>query len=113
MLPGDLARVVSTRVGSAERLRPTNPPSPQRRLYVIDFEGGSLPADPKTQVDVSLSASAGSFVDPYTERVPQTGGWRLYAEYRPPNPPPAGDVVLRARLSVAGKAITETWDAVA
>ncbi len=113
LLPGAPARVVSTRVGSAERLRPTNPPSPQRRLYVIDFEGSGLPADPNAQIDVALSASAGAFVDPFTERVAQTGGWRLYAEYRPPSPLPPGDVVLRARLSHAGKAITETWDAVA
>lgn len=113
LLPGRLARVVSTRVGSAERLRPTNPPSPERRLYVIDFEGPDLPTDPRSQIDVALSASTGSFVDPYTERVAQTGGWRLYAEYRPPNPPPQGDVVLRARLSHAGRVITETWDAVA
>ena len=113
VLPGPLARVVSTRVGSAERLRPTKPPSPERRLYAIDFEGESLPADPKAQIDVALSASAGSFVEPYTERVPQTGGWRLYAEYRPPLPPLQGEVVLRARLSHAGKVVTETWDAVA
>lgn len=108
-----LARVVSTRVGSAERLRPTNPPSPQRRLYVIDFEGPGLPDDPRADIEVSLSASAGTLVEPYAERVPQTGGWRLYAEFRPPNPWPAGDTVLRARLSHAGRVITETWDAVA
>lgn len=108
-----LARVISTRVGSAERLRPTNPPSPQRRLYVIDFAGPGLPEDPKAAIDVSLSASAGAFVEPYAEKVPQTGGWRLYAEFRPPEPWPASDVVLRARLSHAGRVITETWDAVA
>lgn len=108
-----LARVVSTRVGSAERLRPTNPPSPKRRLYAIDFEGPGLPEDPRAAIDVALSASAGAFVDPYAERVPQTGGWRLYAEFRPPEPMPAGDVVLRARLSHAGRVITETWDGVA
>ena len=108
-----LARVVSTRVGSAERLRPTNPPSPQRRLYVIDFEGPGLPDDPKAAIDVALSASARALVAPYAERVPQTGGWRLYAEFRPPEQWPAGDVVLRARLSHAGRVITETWDAVA
>ncbi|HJE25907.1 MAG TPA: glucan biosynthesis protein G [Methylorubrum populi] len=108
-----LARVVSTRVGSAERLRPTDPPTPQRRLYVIDFEGPGLPDDPTADIAVALSASAGAFVGPYAERVPQTGGWRLYAEFRPPEPWPAGDVVLRARLAHAGRAITETWDAVA
>ncbi len=108
-----LARVVSTRVGSAERLRPTNPPSPQRRLYAIDFEGPGLPEDPKAAIDVALSATAGALVGPYAERVPQTGGWRLYAEFRPPESRPAGDVVLRACLSHAGRVITETWDAVA
>lgn len=112
-LPRSLARVVSTRVGSAERLRPTNPPSPERRLYAIDFEGPDLPQDPMSPIAVSLWASAGAFLEPFCERVPQTGGWRLYAEYRPPHPLPPGDVVLRARLSHAGKPITETWDAVA
>ena len=113
VLPGDLARVVSTRVGSAERLRPMSPPAPDRRIYAIDFEGPHLPADPNTAVEVALSASAGRFLEPFTERIPETGGWRLYAEYRPPNPLPMGDVVLRARLAVAGRPITETWDAVA
>ena len=113
VLPGDLARVVSTRVGSAERLRPTSPPAPDRRIYAIDFEGPGLPADPNTAVEVALSASAGRFLQPFTERIPETGGWRLYAEYRPPNPLPAGDVVLRARLAIAGRPVTETWDAVA
>ncbi|MEH3119253.1 MAG: glucan biosynthesis protein G [Methylorubrum populi] len=108
-----LARVVSTRVGSAERLRPTAPPAPQRRLYAIDFEGPGLPDDPKAVIDVALSASAGALVEPYAERVPQTGGWRLYAEFRPPERRPAGDVVLRAHLAHAGRVITETWDAVA
>ncbi|KQT53479.1 glucan biosynthesis protein D [Methylobacterium sp. Leaf456] len=108
-----LARVVSSRVGSAERLRPTNPPSPRRRLYAIDFEGPGLPDDPKAAIEVALSASVGAFVEPYAEHVAQTGGWRLYAEFRPPEPMPPGDVVLRARLSHAGKVITETWDGVA
>ncbi|MCJ2030223.1 glucan biosynthesis protein G [Methylobacterium sp. J-043] len=108
-----LARVVSTRVGSAERLRPTDPPSPRRRLYAIDFEGPGLPDDPKADIDVALSASAGALVEPYAERVPQTGGWRLYVEFRPPDSWPSGDVVLRARLSHAGRVITETWDAIA
>jgi glucans biosynthesis protein len=113
VLASTLARVTSTRVGSAERLRPANPPSPERRLYVIDFEGPNLPTDPMTRIDVTLSASAGFFVEPYAERVLQTGGWRLYAEYRPPNPLPTEDVILRASLSHGGRVITETWDAVA
>lgn len=113
IVPGALARVVSTRVGSAERLRPTIPPSPGRRLYAIDFAGAPLPADPAAAVTADVSASAGTLVDPFVEPVPQTGGWRLYVEWRPPAALPAGDVVLRARLVLTGKVLTETWDAVA
>ena len=110
VVPGALARVVSTRVGSAERLRPTTPPSPGRRLYVVDFEGPGLPADRNAAVSADVSASAGTMVDPFLEFVPQTGGWRLYVEWRPPAPMPAGDVILRARLALGGTVLTETWD---
>lgn len=107
-----LARVVSTRVGSAERLRPTTPPSPERRLYVVDFEGPGLPGA-EAAVAATVSASAGTMIDPVVERVPQTGGWRLYVEWRPPAPMPPGDIILRARLTRDGRPISETWDAVA
>lgn len=110
-LPGDLARVVSTRVGSAERLRPAVPPSPQRRLYAIDFEGPNLPKDHDALVRAVVSASAGEMVEPVAAPVPQTGGWRIYVEWRPPAPMPAGDVILRAHLERDGRRISETWDA--
>ena len=112
-LPGDLARVVSTRAGSAERLRPTEPPSPQRRLYAIDFEGPNLPNAPDDGVTAVVSAGAGTMVEQVAAFVPQTGGWRIYVEWRPPTPLPAGDVVLRAHLQKDGRPISETWDAVA
>lgn len=112
-LPGDLARVVSTRVGSAERLRPTEPPSPQRRLYTIDFEGPNLPKAQDDGVTAVVSAGAGTMVEPVAAFVPQTGGWRIYVEWRPPEPLPAGDVVLRAHLEKDGRPISEIWDAAA
>jgi periplasmic glucans biosynthesis protein len=107
-----LARVSATRFGSSERLRPTEPPSPQRRLCVIDFEGPDLPNASDETVAVEVSASHGTMVEPVANFVPQTGGWRVYVEWRPPQPMPAGDVVLRARLVRAGRPISETWDAV-
>ncbi|WP_238182710.1 glucan biosynthesis protein [Methylobacterium trifolii] len=113
VLPGDLARVVSTRVGSAERLRPTEPPSPQRRLYAIDFEGPGLPKDHDASITAVVSASAGTLIEPVAAPVPQTGGWRIYVEWRPPAPMPPGDVVLRAHLAKGDERISETWDAVA
>ncbi|MEE7494009.1 glucan biosynthesis protein [Methylobacterium oryzae] len=106
-----LARVTSTRFGSAERLRPTNPPSPQRRLCVIDFEGPGLPKGPDDAVAAEVSASAGTMHDPVANFVPQTGGWRIYVEWRPPEPLPPGDAVLRARLVRGSVPLSETWDA--
>ena len=106
-----LARVTSTRFGSAERLRPLTPPRPERRLCVIDFAGPGLPAGPDESVIAEVSASAGTMHEPVSNFVPQTGGWRIYAEWRPPEPMPAGDVVLRARLVRGGVPLSETWDA--
>lgn len=112
-LPGDLARVVSARSGSAERLRPLDPPQPGRRLWAIDFVGPHLPTNGDAAVTASVSASAGEAVEPIVEIVPQTGGWRLYVEWRPPAERPAGDVILRAHLVLDGRKVSETWDAVA
>ena len=106
-----LARVASTRFGSAERLRPVNPPNPRRRLCVIDFVGPSLPTGPDDAVAAEVSASAGTLHEPVANFVPQTGGWRIYVEWRPPEPMPPGDVVLRARLVRGANPLSETWDA--
>jgi glucans biosynthesis protein len=106
-----LARVISTRFGSAERLRPLTPPRPERRLCVIDFAGPALPVGPDELVSAEVSASAGTMHEPVSNFVPQTGGWRIYAEWRPPEPMQAGDVVLRARLVRGGVPLSETWDA--
>lgn len=111
-IPGDLARVVSTRVGSPDQLRVVKPPIPGRRLFAIDFEGANLPDSAEADITASVSASAGKMVDPVMEKVTPTGGWRLYVEWRPPTPLPPGDIVLRARLMFGGKPVSETWDAV-
>lgn len=111
-----LARVTETRFGSAERLRPTVPPRTERRLCMIDFEGPSLPKGPDEAVAAEVSASAGTLHEPVANFVPQTGGWRIYVEWRPPQPMPAGDIVLRARLirksTPISAPLSETWDAV-
>ncbi len=112
-LPGDLARVVQARSADAERLRPVKPPQPGRRLFAVDFLGPHLPTNGDAAVSASVSASAGEMVEPIVEIVPQTGGWRLYVEWRPPAKLPAGDVVVRAHLVLDGRAVSETWDAVA
>ncbi|TXM63765.1 glucan biosynthesis protein [Methylobacterium sp. WL12] len=114
-LPGTLARVVSTRVGSPDRLRPVDPPIAGRRLYCIDFAGPDLPQGALDAegagVGAEVSASAGTMHDPVAAPVPQTGGWRIYVEWRPPAALPPGDVVLRAHLTRGRRRISETWDA--
>ena len=106
-----LAPVISTRFGSAERLRPMTPPNPRRRLCVIDFAGPGLPRGDDEAVGAEVSASAGTMHEPVANFVPQTGGWRIYVEWRPPEPMPSGDVVLRARLVRGTTPLSETWDA--
>ncbi|GBU18258.1 OPG biosynthetic periplasmic beta-1,6 branching glycosyltransferase [Methylobacterium sp.] len=112
-LSGELARVVSARSGSAERLRPLHPPQPNRRFYAIDFAGARLPRNADAAVTAVVSASTGQMVEPIVEVVPQIGGWRLYVEWRPPKTLPPGDVVLRAHLVLDRRPVSETWDAVA
>ncbi len=106
-----LARVISTRFGSAERLRPMTPPNPRRRLCVIDFAGPGLPRGDDEAVGAEVSASAGTMHEPVANFVPQTGGWRIDVEWRPPEPMPSGDVVLRARLVRGTTPLSENWDA--
>ncbi len=91
--PGD---VDAARLGGAPA--PVEPAEPRRRLCVIDFEGPGLPRGPDDAVAAEVSASAGTMHEPVANFVPQTGGWRIYVEWRPPEPVPPGDVVLRARL---------------
>ncbi|QQP90525.1 glucan biosynthesis protein G [Skermanella sp. TT6] len=100
-----LGRVTGTRIGSAERLRPTVPPSPERRFFVVDFEGDGLPGH-GADLAADVTASAGAVVEPVVEHVPQTGGWRLYFEYRPGG---GGPAELAARLMRGDRVMTETW----
>lgn len=105
--PGPLARVVSTTVGTPDRLRPLTPPQPGRRFYVVDFEGGALPARGDTPVAATAWASAGTVVEPVVERVPQTGGWRLYLEHRPTGEQAPAEI--GAYLTLDGALLTEIW----
>jgi glucans biosynthesis protein len=100
-----LAHVAGTRIGSAERLRPTVPPSPERRFFVVDFEGEGLPGH-GARVSAEVDATAGLVIDPVVEHVPQTGGWRLYFEYRHDGREPAR---LDAKLREGERVMTETW----
>jgi glucans biosynthesis protein len=100
-----MAHVAGTRIGSAERLRPTVPPSPERRFFVVDFEGEGLPGH-GARMSAEVAATAGVVIDPVVEHVPQTGGWRLYFEYRHDGREPAR---LNAKLREGERVMTQTW----
>ncbi len=97
-----LGRVAATRTGQAdaEGVAP--------RMFVIDFEGGSLDRlahDAAPRVDAH--ASAGELRNPVVYRLAANGRWRLSFELLPGT---ADVAELRARLvDAAGSALTETW----
>jgi glucans biosynthesis protein len=101
-----VARVVGTHIGPVDRLRPPDQPQPTWRIYVVDWQGDSLPRAPNASVSAVVSASSGAVVDPVVQYVPQTGGWRVWFEHRP-----AADASpeFRAYLESAGRQVTETW----
>ena len=72
--------------------------SPRLPLVAAGLSALSLAAD--------VTASAGAVVEPVVEHVPQTGGWRLYFEYRPGG---GGPAELAARLMRGDRVMTETW----
>jgi glucans biosynthesis protein len=57
-------------------------------------------------VSADVDATAGAVIEPVVEHVPQTGGWRLYFEYRPEGREPAR---LDAKLREGERVMTETW----
>ena len=92
-----IARVEETRIGV-----PVN--SPNRRLFVIDFNSG----DPSLLEDaqVSVSTAQGTIRDAILEDNPSTGGKRLTFQLDTEG----GNVAeLRAVLNRGGSAVSETW----
>ena len=96
---GQLARVAEIRTGAGNRAG--------TRVFVLDLVGEaikSLPADAKTQIE--LSSSAGLVREGYSGPNPETGGWRISIEFDP-----AGAVAadLRCALQSEKGALSETW----
>lgn len=73
-----------------------------RKLYIIDFEGGSLSGD----VVADVTASAGKISNVVSQPNPQSGGVRLSFELDPGN---AEMCELRALLKRGSDQISETW----
>jgi glucans biosynthesis protein len=77
--------------------------------FVVDFAGGKLakiPADKIVRGVVTLiGEDPGELVDQHVVKNPETGGWRLVFQVRPPD----DSVEMRAFLDLGGETLTETW----
>jgi glucans biosynthesis protein len=73
-----------------------------RRLFIVDFAGGTLTGE----ITAEVSASAGTISNAVPVLNPETGGYRLSFELDPGG---AAIVELRARLLREKMPVTETW----
>ena len=102
-----LGRVIETRIGSAIVPGTGDKPSPSKRLFVIDFEGGELPLlGAKVPVTPEIVTSAGVVSEAHAVRLPEAGRWR--ATFRL-DMQGASTAELMVRLVLDGAPITETW----
>lgn len=101
-----LGRVAETRIGSSV-VPGTGKPGPNKRLFVIDFEGGDLPLlGAKLPVLPEIVASSGVITEPAVLRLPDGEHWR--ATFRL-DTQGASSAELMLRLLLDGEPITETW----
>lgn len=102
-----LGRAIETRIGSSVVPGTGEKPSPSKRLFVIEFEGGELPLlGAKVPVIPEVVASAGKVSEAHAVRLPEGGRWR--ATFRL-DTHGASPVELMVRLLLDGAPITETW----
>jgi len=104
-IPAGGGETVATRVGRGGR--PGQPPEPDLRKYVVDFEGGRLATLTRASgVIPVVTLSAGEVVEPVVYPVVGTNRWRLMFDVRAP----AGKTLdLRAYLRLGEDSLTETW----
>jgi glucans biosynthesis protein len=94
-----LAKVTQTRVGLTF--------DHKDRQFVVDFAGPPLKALPAGQTpDIDLGADKGKVQNATLERVPDDSAWRLAFQLVTGG---ESAIELRARLTAAGKPLSETW----
>lgn len=102
-----VGRVAETRIGSSVVPGTGDRKVPERRLFVIDFEGGELPLlGPKLSLKPEIVTSAGTISEPHVMRLPEGGRWRLTFRLDTQGAPATE---LMAKLLLDGQAMTETW----
>ncbi|MWD28171.1 glucan biosynthesis protein D [Aquicoccus sp. SCR17] len=80
---------------------------PDRRKFVVDFEGGLLAElPPDADVTAAVTADRGEVVETVLSRIDGTDTWRLVTEVRAE---PGSVVELRAAITGFGRELSETW----
>jgi glucans biosynthesis protein len=94
------ARVVATRAGAI-------PGNDKARRIVAEFSGGELATlRPEQPVEAQVTLSSGKLLRSYVECLPWQKSWRLFADFEPDGKKP---VDMRAKLTLRGRALTETF----
>jgi glucans biosynthesis protein len=102
-----LGRVAETRIGASTAAGTGEKPTPNKRLFVIDFEGDELPLlGAKLPVQPDVVSSVGIVTEAKVLRLPDNGRWR--ASFRL-DTQGASQAELMVRLLLDGEPITETW----
>lgn len=104
--PGDIARVVATRIGRGGR--PGVPNSGKDRTkFVIDFTGGPLAAmAQRYDIEPVITLSRGVVENPYVIKVVGTPNWRAFFDAHLEGRDP---VDMRCYLRLKDKTLSETW----
>ncbi len=101
----DLARVKQTRTGYSGNL--ASKPNPEKRRFVIDFEGGMLPnLSNDSRPTATVEAGGGRVVSAVVQPIPKSDCWRIVIEARRDGDAP---VELRAFLKFNDERLSETW----
>ncbi len=105
--PGNLARVVATRIGEGGRPGQIDPKNKGKRKFVIDFQGGPL-TEMEARFDVTpvISASRGKVDNAYVIKVVGTDRWRALFDLSIEGKEP---IDMRCFLRLNDKTLTETW----
>jgi glucans biosynthesis protein len=105
--PGDIGRVVATRIGQGVVPGKAAPTDKDSFKFVVDYEGGPL-SKMAARFDVTpvVTASRGKIVNPYVIKVVGTDRWRALFDIHAPG---KQQIDLRCYLRLDDKTLTETW----
>jgi glucans biosynthesis protein len=81
--------------------------APKQRRMVVEFSGGDLPSlESQQPVESDVQLTNAKIARTYVEALPWTRNWRLFIDFEPDGKSP---VDMRAKLTLRGAPLTETW----